>query len=58
MHDLKLVQIGRIKAITRLKLSVGFDLLGNGGRILADNTCDSGFRETVFDSVLDSFSLI
>ena len=43
---------GRIKAITRLKLSVGFDLLGNGGRVLADNTCDSGFREPAAVRVL------
>ena len=49
---------GRIKAIARFKLSVSCDLLSNGGRIFADKASDSGFRETVFDSVLDSFSLI
>ncbi len=34
---------GRIKAITRFKLSVSFDLLSNGGRVFADKTSDSGF---------------
>lgn len=59
MHDLKFgADDGRIKAIARFKLSVSCDLLSNGGRIFADKASDSGFRETVFDSVLDSFSLI
>ena len=41
-----------------LVLDVRANLLGDGGRIFADKASDSGFRETVFDSVLDSFSLI